>query len=75
MRLRLLVAALLLAAACSDEQGGSTPAERAQKARGMSEEYWKVYSGTESGVSDQPAKTEPAPGTGQSPAQAPPGKQ
>ena len=30
---------------------GTTPAERAKQGHGMSEEYWKVYSGTESGVS------------------------
>jgi hypothetical protein len=55
MRSLLLLLTVLVTLGCSDDQSGLTPAERAKKGRGMSEEYWKVYSGTESGVSDAPA--------------------
>jgi hypothetical protein len=71
MRLLGLIVALLILAGCSDDKSGLTPAERAKKARGMSEDIWKVYSGTESGVDDgttgkpqqPPAKPEPPKGT------------
>lgn len=52
--MRLLVLAVVMAAVCgcSDSRDGLTPAERAKRAPQMSDEVWKVYSGTESGVSD-----------------------
>jgi hypothetical protein len=73
LRLGLLFAFLLLAG-CSEDQSHLTPAERAKKGRGMSEDIWKIYSGTESGVADEqsdaakkappgPANPEPPKGT------------
>lgn len=52
--MRLLVVIALSASlwGCSDSGDGLTPAERAKRAPKMSDEVWKVYSGTESGVSD-----------------------
>ncbi len=48
-----LLAALLAVAGCSDAPGGGgRPQERG---KGMSEDVWKVYSGTESGVSESEA--------------------
>ncbi|HEU4439039.1 MAG TPA: hypothetical protein VFT36_07295 [Methylomirabilota bacterium] len=51
---RLLLALIGLAlAACSEDQSGTSPAERAKQGKGMSDEIWKIYSGTESGVADE----------------------
>jgi curli biogenesis system outer membrane secretion channel CsgG len=50
MRPVILVLAALILAGCADEPSGSTPAERARRAPPMSEDVWKIYGGTESGV-------------------------
>jgi hypothetical protein len=48
--LPVVLAVTLTVAACSD--AGTTPAagEKARRGQGMSEEIWKIYSGTEAGV-------------------------
>ena len=54
MSRRLLLALIGLAlVACSEDQSGTSPAERAKQGKGMSDEIWKIYSGTESGVADE----------------------
>jgi hypothetical protein len=61
--LRLLTGALLLIGlvGCSEPSRGQNPAEKPKRggiAAGMSEDIWKIYGATESGVSgeaDQPA--------------------
>ena len=58
MRLLLLSVAALLLAGCSDSRDNLTPAERARRAPRLDEGTWKVYGGTESGVTDE-KKDEP----------------
>lgn len=48
-----LLTALLAAAGCSDAPARSGRPE--ERGKGMSEDIWKAYSGTESGVSEREA--------------------
>jgi hypothetical protein len=58
--MRLLVLAVTLSlTACSDAGTAPASGEKAERGQGMSEEIWKIYSGTESGVSDE-TKNAPA---------------
>jgi hypothetical protein len=54
MGLGLLGLTVILAlAACTDAGTAPASGEKAKRGQGMSEEIWKIYSGTESGVSDE----------------------
>jgi hypothetical protein len=48
----LVVLAALGVAACSESPSTTGPKERSGLSSGMSDDIWKAYSGTESGVSD-----------------------
>jgi hypothetical protein len=53
--MRLLIASLtiLVLLGCSDDRDSLTPAERAKRAPPLDDGVWKVYSGTESGVTGE----------------------
>jgi hypothetical protein len=58
MRLLVVFLALLAWSGCSDSRDTLTPAERARRAPRLDQGAWKVYGGTESGVT---ADTKEAP--------------
>jgi hypothetical protein len=73
---RLLLAVIVLVlCGCSEDKSGLSPAERAKQGHGMSDEIWKIYSGTESGVSEddkkgdakEPGSTDPKAGPASQP--------
>jgi hypothetical protein len=53
-----LLGAVLLFAACTESGEGAKSGTKERRPGGMSEEIWKIYSGTESGVADE-AKDKP----------------
>jgi hypothetical protein len=52
MRVLIISVAALILVGCSDSRDTLTPAERAKRAPRLDEGTWKVYGGTESGITD-----------------------